>query len=129
MNTLRLGVIGTGSVVREIYQHLYFRSVYSSVIKVAAICDVNAEALNTFGDEWKIPDTARFTNFMDMIERGGFDVVAVNTPDSMHREPTIAALKAGLDVILPKPTSDKIADTHTMIETMKSTMCGGVKNC
>jgi predicted dehydrogenase len=73
------------------------------------------------GDEWKIPETAGFTNFMDMIERGGLDAMAVNTPDSMHREPTIAALKAGRDVILPKPTSDKIAGTHTIIETLKAT--------
>ena len=58
---------------------------------------------------------------MDMIERGGLDVVAVNTPDCMHRESTIAVLEAGFDVILPKPTSDKITNTHAMIETLKAT--------
>jgi predicted dehydrogenase len=49
------------------------------------------------------------------------DAVAVNTPDSMHREPTIAALKAGLDVILPKPTADKVIDAHAIAETIAST--------
>jgi predicted dehydrogenase len=121
METLKLGVIGTGSVVREIYQYLYFRSTYAPCIKVAAICDTSAEALRSFGDAWEIPTSARFTDFKAMIERGGLDAVAVNTPDSMHREPTITALKAGLDVILPKPTADKVIDAHAIMETIGST--------
>ena len=121
MNTLRLGIIGTGSVVREIYQYLYFRSAYSPLVKVAAICDSSAEALKSFGDTWKIPKAQRFTDYREMLRRGGLDAVAVNTPDSLHREPTVAALEAGLDVILPKPTADKVTDAHAMIETLKKT--------
>ena len=121
MNTLRLGIIGTGSVVREIYQHLYFRSVYAPLIKVAAICDSSEEALKSFGDAWKIPEKDRFRDYRDMFRRGGLDAVAVNTPDSLHREPTIAALEAGLDVLLPKPTADKVVDAHAMIQTLKTT--------
>jgi predicted dehydrogenase len=121
MDTLRLGVIGTGSVVREIYQHLYFRSAYAPCIQVAAICDSNEPALHAFGEAWGIPRQARFTDFREMISRGGLDAVAVNTPDSLHREPVIAALEAGLDVILPKPTADRVADAHAIIEARART--------
>ncbi len=121
MNSLRLGVIGTGSVVREIYQYLYFRSAYSPFVQVAALCDSSAEALKSFGDAWKVPESRRFTDFREMLRRGGLDAVAVNTPDSLHREPTIAALEAGLDVVLPKPTADKVVDAHAMIQTVKKT--------
>ena len=121
METLRLGVIGTGSVVREIYQYFYFRSSYTPCIQVAAICDTNEEALRTFGDAWKIPREKRFKSFKAMIEGGGLDAIAVNTPDSAHREPTMTALKAGLDVILPKPTADKVIDAHAILETISST--------
>jgi predicted dehydrogenase len=48
--------------------------------------------------------------------------VAVNTPDSLHKEPVLCALEAGLDVLVPKPLADKIADAHEMIE--KSRSCG-----
>ncbi len=116
METLRLGIIGTGSVVREIYQYLYFRSAYTPRIQVAAICDTSEQALHTFGDAWNIPRSARFSSFADMIARGGLDAVAVNTPDSMHLAPTMAALRAGLDVILPKPTADTVSDTHAIME-------------
>jgi len=120
MDALRLGVVGTGSVVREIYQYLYFRSEYASQIRVAAICDTRAQALAEFGDQWKIPASRRYRSFRDMISAGGLDAVAVNTPDSMHREPTIAALEAGLDVVLPKPTADKVVDAHAMIRAVRS---------
>ena len=39
MNKLRLGVIGTGSVVREIYQYLYFSSEYSHLLSIEAAAD------------------------------------------------------------------------------------------
>jgi predicted dehydrogenase len=120
MDTLKLGVIGTGSVVREIYQYLYFRSDYSPLVKVEAICDTNEEALTAFGNSWRIPEARRFTSYAEMMARVDLTAVAVNTPDSMHRDPAIAALNAGLDVILPKPTADKIVDVQAMIEALRS---------
>jgi predicted dehydrogenase len=120
MDTLRLGVIGTGSVVREIYQYLYFRSGYSPLMRVEAICDTNQEMLSWFGDTWNIPPARRFSSYAEMLEKVELDAVAVNTPDSLHRKPTIAALEAGLDVLLPKPTADKVVDTHAIIEAVRS---------
>jgi predicted dehydrogenase len=121
VRALRLGVIGTGSVVREIYQYLYFHSQYAPDIEVRAICDTSERALAEFGDLWKIPKSRRFTDHRELLAAGGLDAVAVNTPDSMHREPAIAALEAGLDVILPKPTADKVVDAHAMIQAARST--------
>ena len=120
MDTLRLGVIGTGSVVREIYQYLYFRSGWSPLMRVEAICDTNQEMLSWLGDTWKIPPAKRFTSYEKMLKAVELDAVAVNTPDSLHRNPTIAALEAGLDVLLPKPTADKVADAHAIIEAVRS---------
>ncbi len=120
MDKVRLGVIGTGSVVREIYQYLYFRSSYSPSIQVEAICDPNQEMLGWFGDTWKIPPSRRFSEYGKMLREVQLDAVAVNTPDSLHRDPTIAALRAGLDVLLPKPTADKVGDAHAIIEAVRA---------
>lgn len=120
MERVRLGVIGTGSVVREIYQYLYFRSSYSPLIRVESICDPNQEMLAWFGDTWKIPSSRRFSDYGKMLHEVELDAVAVNTPDSLHRDPTIAALEAGLDVLLPKPTADKVADAHAIIEAVRA---------
>ncbi len=116
MDKIRLGVIGTGSVVREIYQYLYFRSEYSRLFSVEAAADPNAKALNEFCDNYNIPADRRFSSYEQMIERVKLDAVQVNTPDSMHRAPTVLALEHGLDVMIPKPLSETIADAHAMLE-------------
>ncbi len=120
-SALRLGIIGTGSVVREIYQYLYFRSRYSAGVRVEAACDTSPQALREFADAWKVPEHRRFSSYREMIRRVELDAVAVNTPDSLHREPAISALEAGLDVILPKPTADRIADAHAMLQAVRAT--------
>jgi predicted dehydrogenase len=121
MDAIRLGIIGTGSVVREIYQYLYFRSGYSGDLRVEAICDSSREALDAFGDAWGIPQAHRYSDYRRMIADASLDAVAVNTPDSRHREPCLHALNAGLDVIVPKPTADRVVDAHAMIQGVRST--------
>lgn len=118
-NKLRVGVIGAGSVVREIYQHLYFRSQYSSMLEICAVANPNAERRNWLGDLADLPNSRRFERYEDMLERVEMDAVQINTPDHNHCAPTLAALAAGLDVVLPKPTAATIKDVHAMIQAAK----------
>ncbi len=120
MDKLRVGVIGVGSVVREIYQHLYFHSDYSHLLDIAAVADPNDGFRNWFGDTFGIPADRRFTGYEEMLEKVEFDAVQVNTPDHLHSQPTIASLKRGYDVVVPKPTAATIRETHAMIEAAKT---------
>ncbi|MCW5860255.1 MAG: Gfo/Idh/MocA family oxidoreductase [Caldilineales bacterium] len=119
MNKLRIGVIGTGSVVREIYQHLFFSSEYSHLLSIEAAADPYEKGLNEFCDKYNIPKDRRFTSYEEMISKVQLDAVQVNTPDSLHEKPTVFALGKGLDVMVPKPLADKIEGAHHMIEAMK----------
>ncbi|MCC6738392.1 MAG: Gfo/Idh/MocA family oxidoreductase, partial [Planctomycetia bacterium] len=112
---LRTGIIGVGAVVREIYQYLYFRSHYSDLLDLRAVADPNAEYRNWFCDLAGIPPERRFADYREMLRQVELDAVQVNTPDHLHCAPTVAALDAGLDVIVPKPTAATIKDTHAMI--------------
>ena len=76
-NPIKLGVIGTGSVVREIYQYLYFRSTYSPLIEVAAVCDTNDDALKEFCDQWNIPTEEQYSSYTDMIAGAQLDDLAL----------------------------------------------------
>ena len=116
---VRLGVIGTGSVVREIYEHLYFHSRYRPMIRVEAICDSDAAQLESAGTRWKVPQGRRYLDYDAMLQEVELDAVAVNTPDDVHRGPVEAALKAGLDVVLPKPTAGTIVDAHAIVEAVR----------
>lgn len=121
MEKLRLGIIGTGSVVREIYEYLYYRSNYSSLIQVEAICSRREEHMNDFGDAHAIPLNRRFTDYKELISTVPLDAVAINTPDNFHKDPAIFAMEAGLDVLLPKPTADNVKDAHAILEKAKET--------
>src|SRR5690242_4962474 len=104
-NRLRLGVIGAGAVVREIYQHLYFHSDYSASLEICGVADPNEQYRNWFGDLAKLPSARRFSNYSEMLAKVELDAVQVNTPDHLHCAPSVEALKAGLDVVVPKPTA------------------------
>jgi predicted dehydrogenase len=118
-NKLRLGIIGAGSVVREIYQYLYFRSSYAPLLEIGAVADPNEASRNWFGDLAGLPADRRFADYQELIAKVELDAVQVNTPDHLHRAPTVAALNAGLDVVVPKPTAATLKDAHAMIQAAK----------
>jgi len=116
---LRLGIIGAGAVVREIYQHLYFHSHYSHLLDIRAVADPNEQSRNWFAGLAGLPPDRRFADYRDLLARVELDVVQVNTPDHLHCAPTVDALKAGLDVVVPKPTAATVKDAHEMIQAAK----------
>ena len=102
---LRLGIIGVGAVVREIYQYLYFRSHYSELLEICAVADPNEQYRNWFCDLAGVPADRRFADYKDLLAQTKLDAVQVNTPDHLHCGPTVDALNVGLDVVMPKPTA------------------------
>jgi predicted dehydrogenase len=119
MDKIRLGVIGTGAVVREIYQYLYYHSSYSHLLSIEAAADPNEKALAEFCDKYHIPRERRFASYEDMLAKVKLDAVQVNTPDRLHEKPAVFALNAGLDVMIPKPISDTIKSAHNIIQAAK----------
>ena len=113
---LRLGIIGAGSVVREIYQHLFFHSRYSDLLHIEAVADPNEQYRNWFGDLAKLPPNRRFADHREMLARVELDAVQINTPDHLHAAPALDAFAAGLDVIVPKPAAATVKDAHAMIQ-------------
>lgn len=116
---LRLGIIGVGSVVREIYQHLYFHSEYSPKLEICAVANRSEAYRNWFGDLAGLPPERRFADYREMLAKVELDAVQVNTPDHLHCAPAVAALQAGLDVVLPKPTAATIKDVDAMIRAAR----------
>lgn len=116
---LRIGVIGAGAVVREIYQYLYFRSDYSRMLEICAVANPGAKNRNWLGDLAKLPRNQRFADYREMLAKVELDAVQINTPDHLHCQPTLDAFAAGLDVILPKPTAATVKDAHAMIQAAK----------
>lgn len=120
MSRLRLGLIGCGSVVREIYERLYYHSAYAELLSIEAVAEPGAATREAFCDRHGIPAERRFADYAAMLDAVELDAVAVNTPDSLHEAPAVAALERGLDALVPKPLADTIEAAHRMIEAAKA---------
>ncbi|TDE59709.1 Gfo/Idh/MocA family oxidoreductase [Nonomuraea mesophila] len=99
MSKLRVGVIGLGEVAQII--HLPVIESLGDRYELAAICDISPGLLDRLGDRHRVE--RRHTDVREMLAAGGLDCVLVLNSDEYHAEATIAALDAGLDVLVEKP--------------------------
>lgn len=99
MSTLRVGVVGLGEVAQVI--HLPIIESLPDHYELAAVCDVSPGLLKSIGDRYRVKD--RYTDFRDLVAAGGLDCVFVLNSDEYHAECTVAALDAGLHVLVEKP--------------------------
>ena len=88
------------------------RSVLSGQVpgcELAAICDQNDQVASGF------PDTPYFSEPSAMLRSGKIDAVLICTPHYAHTTVGIAALKAGLHVLVEKPISVDKADALKLL--------------
>ncbi|ASS64959.1 MULTISPECIES: Gfo/Idh/MocA family oxidoreductase [unclassified Paenibacillus] len=97
---LRIGIVGLGNMGTGHAAYLAAGEVPGGVL--AAVSDVREERLSwakaAFGDSVKTYGSAR-----EMFDSGEVDGVLICTPHYSHPEETIAALQAGLHVLVEKP--------------------------
>lgn len=107
---LKTGVIGLGILGS---MHADFVQSYSKT-QLAAVSDIRGEVAEGYaartGD-----DCRPYTDYREMLRREKLDLVVVATPDPLHREPTVAALDAGVpNIILEKPMATTLADAEAI---------------
>ena len=90
--------------------------------EVAALCDVDADALEISADEvegltGKIPEVYR--DYRELLENEDIDVAIIATPDHWHALQTIACVEAGAHVFVEKPTGHTIRESRAMVNAAK----------
>ncbi|WP_419955487.1 Gfo/Idh/MocA family protein [Neobacillus niacini] len=98
MTELRIGVIGTG--LRSTIAKYWHNPDGNSVVVGAA--DVSSKALERFKNEID-KDVYVTTDYKELLKREDIDAVAILSPDYLHEEHAVAALKAGKHVYCEKP--------------------------
>lgn len=82
----------------------------SGAARLVAACDLDPEAAAS------LPEGVRFsTEATEIVTSGDVDAVFVSTPDGLHKEPVIAALRAGKYVFCEKPVATTLADADEMV--------------
>jgi predicted dehydrogenase len=107
MSEVRIGVLGLGNMgsghARSILEGKIPRAV------LTAVCDQNPKATAAF------PGIPAFTSAGDLFGSGLVDAVIIATPHFSHTTEGIAALQAGLHVLVEKPISVHKADCERLI--------------
>lgn len=99
MSKLRVGVIGLGEVAQVI--HLPIIESLPEHYELAAVCDISPGLLKRVGDRYGVE--RRYADAAELIAAGGLDCLLVLNSDEYHAECTIAALDAGIHVLVEKP--------------------------
>lgn len=80
-----------------------------------AIVDPDAEALNAAGEIAGVPPDRRFCCLEDALDRVDADGLIDCTPVPYHPETTLAALHAGLHVLVEKPIAESMPAARRMV--------------
>ena len=114
---LRLGVIGVSPVG---IGNVYVNSIlHYSDAELIAICDSNEETLKDRAEFYGIKNA--YTDYHDLLSHDDIDAVCITTIDQAHKEITIAALRAGKDVLCEKPMALSGDDCRDMLDVARET--------
>lgn len=105
---LKVGIAGAAGEAR-LYLNDYF---LSDIAEVTIVQDIDEERLDKIAEQFRIPvKTNRYEELID----SDVDIIDVSTPNYLHARQTIAALRAGKDVLVQKPMAPTIEECEAMI--------------
>ena len=109
-------MIGTGGIANG--AHLPGYSQIPNECEIFALCDIDPTALRKTAE--KYPDVPhKFEDYKKLLEMPEIDGVSVCTPNYVHYQPTIDALKAGKHVLCEKPIAMNAREAQEMVATAR----------
>jgi predicted dehydrogenase len=111
MATIRLGIIGLGSIANGVHIPGILKS---PDLELAAVCDCNPEVLQARKEQYHIDDAHCFLRYEDLIACEDVDVVDICTPNHVHFEIAMAAVRAGKAYSLEKPVTMSRQQAETL---------------
>ncbi len=112
--SIGLGIVGAGTVAR-----LHAGAAVKAGMRLVGICDVDAPRAETLAAEH--PGAMATATLDELLTRNDIAAVVVAVPNVHHKQVTLAALRAGKDVLLEKPMAMNTAECDEIIEVAAQT--------
>lgn len=109
MSTVRIGIIGLGRFA------LAHARIWAQLdhVEVVAICDRNPDTFSAFLALF--PGVTCYTDWKEMIDLETLDAVDVLTPEHLHVDPVLYAMKAGAHVFVEKPLASTPEEAEKLL--------------
>lgn len=117
MAKLRIGIIGSGGIAQGCHMRGY--ASIPDLCEIVACADVNEATAKTAAEKFSVPKT--YTDYKEMLAKENLDAVSVATPNKFHKDPTIDALKAGVNVLCEKPLGMNADECRAMCAAARDT--------
>jgi UDP-N-acetyl-2-amino-2-deoxyglucuronate dehydrogenase len=109
---LRTALVGVGKVTDMHASAL----VHLKESHFTAVCGRSRDKTENYAARYGI---RAYTNVAEMVSREKVDAVIICTPHPNHKEPALAALKAGAHVLIEKPLASSLEDCDAMLEASR----------
>ncbi len=108
----KVGIIGCGGIFPR-----HIEAIESiSDFELVSVCDIQKSLVKSLGKRYKVPS---YTDYKDMIDAEEMNFVVIATPNSLHKEQAIHALKNKCDVLIEKPVTFNIEDLNEILKVSK----------
>ena len=113
-DTVRIGIIGAGGIVRQ--RHLPgFQAIQEA--SVIGVCNRSRESGEKIAAEFEIPRV--YDAWMDMVKDNDLDAICIGTWPYMHKTLTLAALENGKHVLCQARLAMNAQEARDMLEASR----------
>lgn len=113
---LRAGIIGTGAIA---HAHASAIAELAPRIELVGVADVDAARATEFAERFGAQAT--FADAGALLADANLDLVSVCTPPKTHTPLAIAAMRAGVPVLVEKPTALSLAEVDELVAVNRET--------
>jgi predicted dehydrogenase len=110
LSHLRAGLIGTGFI-----GPVHLEALKRLGVQVTAVCG-STKSATALAEKWGIPEVYGDYDYKSMLESPNIDVVHITSPNKVHVEQSLAALKAGKHIVCEKPLGMTTKETSTLVK-------------
>ena len=115
---MKIGIIGCGTIANSAHMPSYANN---EKAEMKWFCDLIIEKAQAAKEKFGNENSLVTTNYMDVLNDPEVQAVSVCTPNYVHNEISIAAMKAGKDVLCEKPAARTYAEALEMKKVQNET--------
>ena len=105
--SIKFGIVGCGRIAERHAEHI------QNLGELVAVCDIKQDRIDAFSKKYSCNSYLDINELLDNEQ--AIDVISICTPNGLHQEHSVKALKKGFHVLCEKPMAISVVDAEKMI--------------